>query len=69
MYSDDFVRRHRLSGLANGVLIGMGLTFVMLGGLIGLVSIAVGVMLEFWQRRRIPKSPGQGGAPPGAKKT
>jgi hypothetical protein len=69
MYSDDFVRRHRLSSLANGVLIGMGLTFVMLGGLIGIVSIAVGIMLEFWQRKRIPRSPGPGGASPGPRDT
>ncbi|MBM3925270.1 MAG: hypothetical protein FJ320_04675 [SAR202 cluster bacterium] len=59
MYSDDFVRRHRLSGLANGVLIGMGLTFVLYVeevGLIGLVGLFAGVGLEIWQRRRIPKS-------------
>jgi len=59
MFSDDFVRRHRLSGLANGVLIGMGLTFALYVeevGLIGLVGVIAGTGLEIWQRRRIPKT-------------
>ncbi len=55
MSDDQSLRRHRLSALANGILIGMGVFFVLIGGLVGLVSIAAGVGIEFWQRSRIPK--------------
>jgi len=58
MFNDQFVRQHRLSALANGVLIGMGLFFILFGVLIGVVSMAAGIGLEVWQRRRIPKGPG-----------
>ena len=58
MFDDQFVRRHRLSGLANGVLIGMGVFFILFGALVGVISIAAGIGLEFWQRSRIPKEPG-----------
>ncbi len=69
MFSDDFVRRHRLSGLANGILIGMGITFLLAHNPFGIVSIVIGVLLEYWQRKRIPKTPGPGGEPPNAKDT
>ena len=64
MYDDSgkdfasFIKRHRLSAAANGLLIGIGIFFgVFFGfsGLIGLVGIAGGVGLEIWQRSRIPK--------------
>ncbi len=64
MYDDSrnnlasLIKRHRLSAVANGVLIGMGIFFgVFFGfsGLIGLVGIIAGVGLEMWQRNRIPK--------------
>ena len=54
----SFVKRHRLSAAANGVLIGMGIFFgVFFGfsGLIGLVGIIAGVALEIWQRSRVPR--------------
>ena len=55
MFDHHILRRHRLSALANGVLIGVGIAFVLFGGLIGLVSVVAGVGLEFWHRSRIPK--------------
>ncbi len=55
MFDDLTLRRHRLSALANGILIGIGIAFVLFGGFIGIVSIGAGVGLEFWQRTRIPR--------------
>ena len=55
MFDNNLVKRHRLAALANGVLVGIGIAFVLFGGFIGLVSIAAGVGLEFWHRSRIPK--------------
>ena len=55
MFDHNLVKRHRLAALANGVLVGIGIAFVLFGGFIGLVSIAAGVGLEFWHRSRIPK--------------
>jgi len=60
MFDDLTLRRHRLSALSNGVLIGMGLVFAIsigLASVIPLVGIVAGVGLEVWQRSRIPKSP------------
>ncbi len=62
MYDDSgqnlasLIKRHRLSAVANGVLIGMGIFFgIFFGfsGLIGLVGIIAGVGMEFWQRNRV----------------
>ena len=59
MTSDDpLIRRHRLSALANGVLLGMGLFMVLFGGPIGVVGIVAGVGLEIWQRNRVSKELG-----------
>lgn len=58
---DSLVRRHRLSALANGVLVGMGVFILLLGGaggLFGLVGIVAGVGLEVWQRNRVSKELG-----------
>ena len=52
------VKRHRLSAVANGVLIGMGILLVVYGGLIGIVGIVAGVGLEVWQRNRVSKELG-----------
>lgn len=52
------VKRHRLSALANGVLLGMGILMVLYGGLIGIVGIVAGVGLEIWQRNRVSKELG-----------
>ena len=55
------VKRHRLSALANGVLVGMGLFILLLGGLgglFGIVGIVAGVGLEIWQRNRVSKELG-----------
>ena len=57
MFDDRILRRHRLSGLANGVLIGMGIVGLMAGNAkgYGIILVAVGVGIEIWQRSRIPK--------------
>ena len=64
MYDDSgqnlasLIKRNRLSAVANGVLIGMGIFFgIFFGfsGLIGLVGIIAGVGMEFWQRNRVSK--------------
>jgi len=64
MFDHLTLRRHRLSALSNGVLIGMGLVFTMSlvlsssgNPVIPLVGIVAGVGLEVWQRSRIPKNP------------
>ena len=55
MFDHHTLRRHRLSALANGVLVGIGIVFVLSGLFYGLVGIVAGVGLEFWHRSRIPK--------------
>ena len=52
------IKRHRLSAVANGALVGMGIFFVVYGGLIGVVGIVAGVGLELWQRSRVSKELG-----------
>ena len=52
------IKRHRLSAIANGVLLGMGILMVLYGGLIGVVGIIAGVGLEIWQRSRVSKELG-----------
>lgn len=56
MFDGNILKRHRLSGLANGVLIGMGLTSMLAGQAYGIILIVVGSGIEIWQRSRIPKS-------------
>ena len=55
MFDDTILKRHRLSGLANGVLIGMGVGSLLAGGVFGLILVVAGVGIEIWQRTRIPK--------------
>ena len=53
MFDEQMVKRHRLAGLANGALIGMGISLTTVGALFGLIFIAVGVGIEIWQRKRL----------------
>ena len=55
---DSFIKRHRLSALANGVLVGMGILMVLYGQPMGIVGIVAGVGLELWQRSRVSKELG-----------
>ena len=61
MFDNLTLRRHRLSALSNGVLIGMGIVFLLGTGppVFPLLGIGAGVGLEVWQRSRIPKNPNQ----------
>ena len=52
MFDEQMVKRHRLSGLANGALIGMGVSLIWANGF-GLIFIAIGAGIEIWQRRRL----------------
>ena len=54
MFDGRTVRRHRLSALANGALIGIGIVTLGFFGL-GVIFIAVGAAIEIWQRSRIPR--------------
>ncbi len=53
MFDAKMVKRHRLSGLANGALIGMGVSLISVGELFGLIFIAIGAGIEIWQRKRL----------------
>jgi len=56
MQEIDYVKRHRWSGLWNGVVIGMGLAWLLLGAYIGLLPLAMGIGLEWTQRKRLNKA-------------
>ncbi len=58
MYDDQILKRHRLSALANGVLLGMGIIFVLYISYIGAVSIIAGIGLEVWHRIKISRARG-----------
>ena len=50
------VKRHRWSGLWNGVVIGMGVAWLLLGAPIGLLPMGLGIGLEWSQRKRLDKA-------------
>lgn len=51
--NSSFLKRQRWSGLWNGVVIGMGLSWLLSGGFIGILPLAVGVVMEILQRKRL----------------
>ena len=53
MFDDQILRRHRLSALANGALIGLGIATVVF--YFGIALIIIGVAIELWQRSRISR--------------
>lgn len=54
---NDEIRYQKLGSVANGVLIGIGIIFILPGAWIGIVSIVAGVGLEIWKRSRIGDRP------------
>ena len=46
------VGRHRWTALWNGLIIGMGIMYALIGNFPGIVLLALGIGMELWQRRR-----------------
>ncbi|MFH1560381.1 MAG: hypothetical protein ABID84_03100 [Chloroflexota bacterium] len=51
----NFIKRQRWSGLWNGVVIGMGLSWLLLGQYIGVLPLALGIVMEVMQRKRLDR--------------
>ena len=47
-----YVKRQRWSGLWNGVVIGMGLAWLLTNDFRGILPLALGIGMEVFQRRR-----------------
>ena len=47
----SYAKRQRWSGLWNGVVIGMGLAWILFGQLIGVLPLGLGIIMEIMQRR------------------
>ena len=59
------LKRQRWSGLWNGVVIGMGLGWLLWGSLIGILPLALGIGMEWMQRKRLRTSTEAGEAEDG----
>ena len=46
------IGRHRWTALWNGLIIGMGIIYIVIGNFLGVVLLAVGIGMEVWHRRR-----------------
>ena len=55
MQEITLLKRQRWSGMWNGVVIGMGLGWIMLGVFIGILPLALGIVMEIMTRRRLDK--------------
>ena len=55
MQEINYVKRHRWSGLWNGVVIDMGMAWLLLGAPIGLLPLGLGIGLEWRQRKRLDR--------------
>jgi hypothetical protein len=53
MQEIDIIKNHRWSGLWNGVVIGMGVGYLLSGILLGILPIVMGLGIEFLQRKRL----------------
>lgn len=51
------IQRQRWSALWNGIIIGLGLSSLMLGIIPGAVPLVLGIILEVYQRRRMQSTP------------
>lgn len=49
----NFVKRQRLSGVWNGVIIGMGISYILAGLILGILPLVMGIGLEYFQRKRL----------------
>ena len=46
------IGRHRWTALWNGLIIGMGIIYIVIGNFLGVVLLAVGIGMAVWHRRR-----------------
>ena len=53
--NSSFIKRQRWAGLWNGVVIGMGLSWILLQQWIGIFPLALGIFMEVMQRKRLDK--------------
>ena len=53
MQEIDIIKNHRWSGLWNGVVIGMGVGYLLSGLVLGILPIVMGLGIEFLQRKRL----------------
>ena len=49
------IKNHRWSGLSNGVVIGMGVGYLLSGLILGALPIAMGLVIEILQRKKLSK--------------
>ena len=49
------IKNHRWSGLWNGVVIGMGVGYLLSGLILGALPIAMGLVIEILQRKKLSK--------------
>ena len=56
----SFIKRHRMSAMWNGVVIGMGFAWVLLllpyGNPIGFVPLGLGIFMEVMKRKRLNRA-------------
>jgi uncharacterized protein (DUF2062 family) len=52
----NFIKRQRLSGVWNGVIIGMGISYILAGLILGILPLVMGIGLEYFQRKRLDKT-------------
>ena len=53
--NSSFMKRQRWAGLWNGVVIGMGLSWILLQQWIGIFPLVLGIFMEVMQRKRLDK--------------
>ena len=51
--NSSFIKRQRWAGLWNGVVIGMGLSWILLQQWIGIFPLVLGIFMEVMQRKRL----------------
>ena len=51
----SFIKRQRWSGLWNGVVIGMGISWLLIPNLVGVIPLIIGIGLEYMQRKRLSR--------------
>jgi len=51
--NSSFMKRQRWAGLWNGVVIGMGLSWILLQQWIGIFPLVLGIFMEVMQRKRL----------------
>ncbi|MBI2856520.1 MAG: hypothetical protein HYX93_06720 [Chloroflexi bacterium] len=55
MQEINLIKRQRWSGMWNGVVIGMGFGWLLRGEVIGIFPLALGIVMEIMQRKRLDR--------------